>query len=64
MAQASDTCVTIFFTSATCAPCRLAYPMFDNLAGEYPHALFVKVDISEAQDVAMRYQIRAGATNK
>lgn len=62
MAQASDTCVTIFFTSATCAPCRLAYPMFDNLAGEYPHALFVKVDISEAQDVAMRYQIRATPT--
>lgn len=62
MTEASDTVVTIFFTSATCAPCRLAYPMFDQLAGEYPHALFAKVDISDAQDVAMRYQIRATPT--
>ncbi|CAK3800549.1 Desumoylating isopeptidase 1 [Lecanosticta acicola] len=61
-AAASDTCVTIFFTSSTCAPCRLAYPMFDNLAGENPQALFVKVDINAAQDVAMRYQIRATPT--
>lgn len=61
-AAASDTCTTIFFTSSTCAPCKLAYPMFDNLAGEYPQALFVKVDINAAQDIAMRYQIRATPT--
>ncbi|KAK4504773.1 hypothetical protein PRZ48_002735 [Zasmidium cellare] len=62
MTEASDTVVTIFFTSATCAPCKLAYPMFDNLAEQHPNALFAKVDISEAQDVAMRYQIRATPT--
>ncbi|SMR58947.1 unnamed protein product [Zymoseptoria tritici ST99CH_1E4] len=62
MATASDTCTTIFCTSSTCAPCKLAYPMFDTLAGEHPQALFVKVDINEARDVASRYQIRATPT--
>lgn len=58
----TDTCVTLFFTSSTCAPCKLAYPMFDNLAGEHSQALFVKIDINEARDIASRYQIRATPT--
>jgi desumoylating isopeptidase 1 len=60
--SASQTAATIFFTSSTCAPCKLAYPTFDQLAEEYPQALFVKVDINQAHDVAMRYQIRATPT--
>ncbi|KAK5167802.1 uncharacterized protein LTR77_007501 [Saxophila tyrrhenica] len=60
--KASDTAATIFFTSSTCAPCRMAYPMFDQLAAEHPQALFVKVDINSAQDVAAKYQIRATPT--
>lgn len=62
MAAASDTCTTIFFTSATCAPCRMAYPMFDSLAEEHPQALFVKVDISAAHEIASKYSIRATPT--
>ncbi|CZT18957.1 related to thioredoxin [Ramularia collo-cygni] len=62
LTAATDTCVTLFFTSSTCAPCKLAYPMFDQLAGTHPNALFVKVDINEARDIASRYQIRATPT--
>lgn len=62
LSTASKACTTVFFTSSTCAPCRLAYPMFDNLAGEHPEALFIKVDINEAHDVAARYKIRATPT--
>lgn len=62
MQTAKSTATTIFFTSSTCAPCKLAYPTFDSLAGQHPHALFVKVDINSAQDVASRYQIRATPT--
>ncbi|TKA29111.1 hypothetical protein B0A50_03621 [Salinomyces thailandicus] len=59
---AAQTALTIFFTSTTCAPCKLAYPMYDRLAGEFSHAAFIKIDINSAQDVASRYQIRATPT--
>ena len=60
--KASETASTIFFTSSTCAPCKMAYPTFDQLAEEHKDALFVKVDINAAHDVAARYQIRATPT--
>ena len=60
--KASSTVATIFFTSSTCAPCRLAYPTFDQLAEQHPQALFIKVDINGAHDIAARYQIRATPT--
>nr|POF21077.1 desumoylating isopeptidase 1 [Quercus suber] len=59
---AVETASTVFFTSSTCPPCRLAYPTFDSLAEEHPEALFVKVDIDAAQDAASHYQIRATPT--
>lgn len=59
---ASQTAATIFFTSATCAPCKMAYPTFDSLAEQYPHALFVKVDLNTAQSIGAKYQIRATPT--
>ena len=62
MQAASSTAATIFFTSSTCAPCKLAYPMFDQLAAQYPYALFAKVDTNNAHDIAARYQIRATPT--
>lgn len=61
-AVSARTAATIFFTSSTCAPCKLAYPTFDSLAEQYPNALFVKVDINSARDVASRYQVRATPT--
>lgn len=60
--SASNTAAALFFTSSTCAPCRIAYPMFDQLAEHYPQAVFIKIDISKAQAIAMQYQIRATPT--
>jgi hypothetical protein len=40
----------------------MAYPMFDRLAEQHSQALFIKVDINAAHDVASRYQIRATPT--
>ncbi|KAI6991444.1 DUF862-domain-containing protein [Hortaea werneckii] len=60
--EAGDTASTIFFTSSTCAPCKLAYPTYDQLSEEYSNALFVRVDINAARDIAAKYQIRATPT--
>lgn len=65
LAQASQSkkAVVIFFTSATCPPCKMVYPTYDELAGEAgPQATLIKVDISSALDVGMRYQVRATPT--
>jgi desumoylating isopeptidase 1 len=62
LAGAKDTASTIFFTSATCAPCKLAYPAYDSLAEQYSQALFIKVDLNEAHNVGAQYQVRATPT--
>lgn len=53
----------IFFTSATCPPCKILYPTYDELAEEAgDHVVLVKVDISVALDVGMKYGVRATPT--
>lgn len=61
--QASKTCAVIFFTSATCPPCKIVYPAYEELAHDAGEkATFIKIDISQAYDVASRYGIRATPT--
>lgn len=63
LSSASKSCAVIFFTSATCPPCKMMYPLYDELAEEAgPGAVLIKVDTSIAQDVGMRYSIRATPT--
>ncbi|GMG33489.1 unnamed protein product [Aspergillus oryzae] len=63
--QASHSAAIIFFTSATCPPCKALYPLYDSLAEEAgSKATLIKVDISSAYDVAMKYGIKATPTFK
>ena len=63
LAEASKTCAVIFFTSATCPPCKIAYPVYDELAAEAgSKATLIKVDISAAYEIGARYQVRATPT--
>ncbi|KAG0168350.1 hypothetical protein DFQ28_004953 [Apophysomyces sp. BC1034] len=57
----------VFFTSATCPPCRMIKPDFEQLLrekspGKKIKALGVIVDTSVAMDAAAKYQIRATPT--
>ena len=67
-ASASSSCAVIFFTSATCPPCKICYPTYEELAAEAGTswgAKLIKVDISaspSAHAVAQRYSIRATPT--
>lgn len=61
--RASTKCAVIFFTSATCPPCKILYPPFDELAAEAgDNAIFIKVDVSKAYDIGRRYGITATPT--
>lgn len=52
----------LFFTSATCPPCKMMYPVFDQLASEYRSKVtFIKIDIDQSSTaaIAQTYSIRA-----
>ncbi|KAI1822885.1 PUL domain-containing protein [Xylaria intraflava] len=50
----------IFFTSATCPPCKVLYPLYNELAVEYgENVTLIKVDISRAYAIAQEYAITA-----
>ncbi|KAI1312794.1 PUL domain-containing protein [Xylaria venustula] len=54
---AANKAAMIFFTSATCPPCRLVYPLYEELAAAYgENVAFIKVDISRV-DVALQYNV-------
>ncbi|KAL9622122.1 MAG: hypothetical protein Q9160_003465 [Pyrenula sp. 1 TL-2023] len=60
---AEKSCAVIFFTSATCAPCKLVYPTYDSLAAEASsRATLIKVDIGQAHQISSKFGIRATPT--
>ncbi|KUI61894.1 Desumoylating isopeptidase 1 [Cytospora mali] len=63
LAGAQKSCAVVFFTSATCAPCKMLYPVYDELAAEVgDKGVLIKVDISQASGVGGRYSVRATPT--
>ena len=56
-------CAVIFFTSATCPPCKTLYPLYDELAADVgDKGVLIKVDISQAFDIGSRYSVSATPT--
>lgn len=63
LSSANTSCAVIFFTSSTCAPCKIVYPAYDELAAEAgDKAILIKVDINFAHEIASKYSIRATPT--
>ena len=63
LASATKSCAAIFFTSATCPPCKICYPAYDQLAQEAgDKAVLIKVDLSNTFDIGSKYQVRATPT--
>lgn len=61
--EAERSCAVIFFTSATCAPCKKLYPLYQELAAEAAHkAILIIVDVSRSYDIGTKYSIRATPT--
>jgi thiol-disulfide isomerase/thioredoxin len=63
LAAAEKSCAAIFFTSATCPPCKTLYPLYDQLAAEIgDKGVLIKVDVSQAYGIGSKYSISATPT--
>ena len=63
LASGKESCAVIFFTSATCPPCKIVYPAYDELAAEAgSKAVMIKVDLTDAYEIGARYRVRATPT--
>jgi thiol-disulfide isomerase/thioredoxin len=63
LGSASNSCAVIFFTSSTCAPCKVCYPAYDSLASEAGRkAVLIKVDLNSSHEIASKYGVRATPT--
>ncbi|KAG0204496.1 Thioredoxin-like protein 1 [Mortierella sp. GBA30] len=44
--------VVVDFTAKWCGPCQTIKPIFEKLSNQYPHVVFVKVDVDDFHEVA------------
>ena len=63
LSLARTSCAVIFFTSSTCAPCKIVYPAYDEIAAESGSKItLIKVDINHAFEIASKYRVRVTPT--
>lgn len=63
--RAKQSYAVVFFTSATCPPCKALYPSYDQLADDFgSQVFFIKVDVAQPQaaTIARAYSISATPT--
>ncbi|XP_060536095.1 thioredoxin-like protein 1 [Cylas formicarius] len=54
--------VVVDFTATWCGPCQRMAPIFQQLAGKYPRASFLKVDVDQCQETAAAQGVSAMPT--
>lgn len=59
----SDVPVLVDFYADWCGPCKVIAPVLEELAQDYQdRAKFVKVDVDDNQDIAIKYGVQAVPT--
>ncbi|XP_066460484.1 thioredoxin-like isoform X1 [Eleutherodactylus coqui] len=62
LSDAGDKLVVVDFTATWCGPCKMIAPFFEELSKKYPDVVFIKVDVDDAQDVALHCDIKCMPT--
>ena len=53
----SDKTTIVDFYADWCGPCKMMSPIIDKIAEENDNIKVVKINVDEAQDVAMKYNV-------
>jgi len=56
--------VLIDFFATWCGPCKVIAPKLEAFSVAYPNVVILKVDVDDADDVALKYSISAMPTFK
>ena len=54
--------VIVDFSATWCAPCKMIAPVFTELAGSHPQAVFAKVDVDECEATSEAQEVSAMPT--
>ena len=54
---AAEGTVLVDFFATWCGPCKMMAPIISEIADENPNVKVFKVDVDEAEEIAMRYGI-------
>ena len=60
--EAGSNLVVIDFFAEWCGPCKMIAPVIEEMEAQMSNVKFLKVDVDEAEDVAVHYQISAMPT--
>lgn len=50
------------FFAVWCGPCKMMHPIFEEIAYNYPEIKFIRVDIDENQDLAIKQNVQVVPT--
>ena len=61
-ASLQDKIVVIDFSASWCGPCKMIAPLYEQLSEQVDNVIFVKVDVDENPETAMKYSVSAMPT--
>lgn len=55
----SDKAALVDFWAEWCGPCKSMHPIFTRMAKKYKQVRFARVNVDDAQDIAMKYEVQS-----